>query len=379
MKKIIKYIGIGIIIFVLGSLGSLLTDYIIFSKVITNPVWSLNPIIKALDNRVKVIQNTEKIIVEDNESIADIAGRIATSVVYVEVINGDGSKDQGNGVVIGSDGVIATTMGSIDELDQIYVKLSDNTVHTTKSIYTDQYTGITFFKIDAQNLATISFANSDEAQSGKRLVGIVQSRVDKNARFISGGLVGNIPDFSIESPVSDYLQGVLRVDFSENIFGLSIGAPAVDYHGNMVGLIARKDELNSVQEVMSDYYAIASNDVYLAFEDFLRSQNGEEIRPPVLLGVDYDVISQIDVMSDELTTDGGVRIAIPQTYQERVTFSNTRAAKSGLRGGDIIITVNDTVVDAKHNLSRQIHAIDGGQIVLKVLRGKDLVTVNVIE
>ncbi len=380
MKKILYYSGIALFVFIIGGAGGLFVDYVIFSKVTTHPVWSEYGIIKALDNRVKVIKNTEKIVVEEHESIADIANRASTTVVYVEVVHADASRVSGNGVVVSSDGVVATTVGGIDQEDTVYVRLSDNTIHTAQSFFTDPYTGITFLTVDVNDLATISFANSDDARSGKQLISIMQSRVGNDMYFASGGLVGHAHDTSIAAPKSNHLQGVLKVDFSDSVFEMGIGSPVVDYHGNMIGVIAKKESVNTGNPVVMDteYYAIAANDVYKAFEDFLRSVHNKEPQKHVLLGVDYDMISSMDVYTDTLSVDSGAKIvALDATYQQKAAFHNTLAARSGLRVDDIVIMVGTQVVDSTHNLSRLLHDAEGNQVVLQVMRGEKLVPITV--
>lgn len=377
MKKTIKYIGIGALIFVVGGLGGLLVDYVIFSKMVTHPVWSQNPIVKAFDSRVEVIKTIEKVVVQDNESIADIAGRAATTVVYVESVSAEGVMTSGNGAVIGSDGVIVTTAAIVPEVSKnIYIKLADNTVHDAELVFVDEYMDIVFLRIKAQDLATIPFANSDDARSGKRLISIMQSRIDNGVYFASGGLIGNAYAFSVAHPVSDHLQGVLKVDFSESVLASSVGAPVVDYHGNMVGLVSEKKSVGEV--VQSEHYAVAANDIYKAFEAFLRAEHEEDVSVLGLLGVDYAIVSGIDVHSEELGVDSGALIDTPVTYQERIVFNNSLAGRSGLRGGDIVVTVNSDVVDAKNNLSRLMHKNAGKDVALKVLRGDSLITVDVV-
>jgi S1-C subfamily serine protease len=378
MKKLLSYIGLGVIIFVVGALGGLLADYVIFSKVITHPIWSQHPIIKAFDNRVKVIKNTEKIIVENNESIADIASRASTSVVYVEAQDVQGVIS-GNGVIIGSDGVIATTI-DIDptNVNDIIVKLSDHSVHTVQSHYTDAYSGITFLKIDKQDLATVPFANSDDARSGKRLVGIMQSPVENDVFFASVGFLGHAHDFSTASPTSDHLQGVLFLDLSPQATSIGVGAPVLDYQGNMVGIIDHKRRSDVLENIVNDsVFAIASNDVHRAFEDFLNIQNTQKESARVLLGVNYEMISGIDVQREKLDISSGARILAPTTYEERVIFRQTRAAQVGILENDIVIMVNNTVVDTQQNLSRLMHDAGESDIMLKVMRGDQLLTIDI--
>lgn len=379
MKKIGKYILLVSAALVIGGFGGMLFDYIFFAQMVNNPKWANNDTVKTMASRYQVIKNTEKIIVENSESIADIASRAATSVVFVEAVNAEGVTSVGNGVVVSSDGVIATTRTVVPTgFDTQYVKYADGKAYTVTEAYTDAYSGIVFLRTDAKDLATISFANSDDAQSGKQLISIMQSRADNGAHFSAGGLVGNIYDFATQSPASDHLQGVLDLDFSETVLQQNIGAPVVDYQGNMIGMISVKKDLPTEE---GEYYAIAANDIYHAFESYLRAKNvteGDAVTQPLLLGIDYEIINAIDAQIKKLSVDRGAIILAPVTYQENVLFNATVAAKSGLRAGDVIIMVNNDEVSPKNNLARLLHKYDRSQSVnLTVLRAGEIITVTI--
>ena len=377
MKKTFRIIGIGAIIFIIGGLGGVMVDYVIFTKAITHPAWSQNKIIKAIDNRVNVVQTVEKIIVADNESIADIALRAAGTVVYIESIRSDGTRTTGNGVVISSDGVIVTTTDVVaTKSETVYVKLASGTVHDVENIFLDNYSGVAFLRIDVENLATISFANSDDARSGKRLISITRSRSNDDAQFALGGFFGWDYSKSIARPMSDFLQGVLILDFSQNILSQSIGSPVVDFQGNMVGLVAMENSQDTINN--ENFYAIASNDISNAFELFLQQQD-KLLKENVFLGIDYEIIDVVDAhIADREITSGAV-VPVAQTYVEQGKFAKSLAARSGLRGDDIIVMVNNEKIDNKNNLSRLMYKYRGDdKIVLDVLRDGESMSINVM-
>jgi S1-C subfamily serine protease len=350
----------------------------LLSKVVANPDLSQNPIVQALDQRVQIIKSTEKVVVADNESIADIASRASTSVVYVESVDDMGKSIQGNGVVMSSDGVIATTLAVVPESATTqYVKLSDGSVYDVEEKYVDEYTGIVFLRISANDLATISFANSDDARSGKRLIAISRSREDDDVHFAVGGFLGRDYIFSIAAPVSDFLQGVLSVDFSQIALEQSVGAPAVDFHGNMLGLISYKELLDSTQK---EYYAIAATDVSRAFEEFLYKNNSEDkVANNMLLGVNYHLITAIDAHIDGENITTGAVIETPQTYAQQQSFANSLAAINGIDGGDIIVTINNDVVDTKNNVARLMYKYINSDedVIIKVLRDGKSISITI--
>ncbi|MEA3322650.1 MAG: trypsin-like peptidase domain-containing protein [Patescibacteria group bacterium] len=379
MKKTFKFIGIGLLIFIIGGLGGVFLNYMLISRVVADPDLSQNPIIKALDQRVQIIKSTEKIIVAETESIADIASRASTTVVYIESVDAQNIVTSGNGIVISSDGVIATTTSVVPKNNIVqYVKLSDGTVYDVAETNVDEYTGIVFLRIDASDLATIAFANSDDARSGKRLIAISRTREDNDAQFALGGFLGRERVFNIALPMSDFLQGVLVMDLSQTALRHSVGAPAVDFQGNMVGLISYKIE-DSGGEKQKNYYAIAANDVYRAFEDLLQSKETDVMTQNVL-GVNYQMINPLNVHINDMNITDGAIIDTPKTYTQQKIFANSQAARSGLGGGDVVVMVNNETVDMKNNLSRLMHKYRNSKekIVLKVLRGDELLTIDVI-
>ena len=376
MKKVMKVIAIGLGIFIIGGLGGLLVDYVIFTKVITHPVWSQNKIIKAIDNRVKVVKTIEKVVVADNESIAVIASRAASTVVYIESINANGDTVSGSGVVVSSDGIIATTTELVSQIDTalLFVRLADGQVYDVKDVYFDEYSTVVFLRIDAQNLATISFANSDDARSGKRLISISRSRSGEDALVALGGFFSHDNVFSVMNPNSDFLQGVLSIDFSQSILYKSIGAPVVDFQGNMVGLISATKKV----DVEKEFFAIAANDVYHAFETFLQKQD-KEVNTSNKLGINYEMITAVDVHTQDIDITSGAVIIMPETYIDQSVFAQTLAARAGLRGGDIVVMVNNETVDAKNNLSRLMDKyVNDEKVTLKILRGTELIQVDII-
>ena len=188
MKKIFRIIVIGIIVFIIGGFGGLMVDYVIFTKATAHSILSQNKIVKAINSHIGVVKTIEKVVVADNESIADIASRAVSTVVYIEAIKDDNTKITGNGVIVSSDGVIATTLDlTAIKKEKIYIELNDKTIYGVDNIYLDSYSGIVFLRINAENLATISFANSNDARSGKKLISITRSHSDVDARFALGG------------------------------------------------------------------------------------------------------------------------------------------------------------------------------------------------
>lgn len=81
-------------------------------------------------------------------------------------------KSGGSGVIISKDGYIVTNNHVIDGADKIVVKLQDGQSYTGKLIGTDPSTDIALVKIDANDLPTLEFGNSDNLKLGEWVLAI---------------------------------------------------------------------------------------------------------------------------------------------------------------------------------------------------------------
>ncbi len=78
----------------------------------------------------------------------------------------------GSGVIISTDGYIITNNHVVERADKITVRLNDNRSFEAKLIGSDSDTDIALIKVDAKNLPTIPFGNSDELRLGEWVLAV---------------------------------------------------------------------------------------------------------------------------------------------------------------------------------------------------------------
>lgn len=78
----------------------------------------------------------------------------------------------GSGVIISTDGYIITNNHVIDGADELEVTLNDNRKFVAKVIGTDPTTDIALIKIDAKDLATIPFGDSEKLKIGEWVLAV---------------------------------------------------------------------------------------------------------------------------------------------------------------------------------------------------------------
>jgi len=78
----------------------------------------------------------------------------------------------GSGVFISSDGYIVTNNHVVSFADELEVTTYDNRTYKAKLIGTDPRTDMAVIKIDATNMPTLNYADSDEAQVGEWVLAV---------------------------------------------------------------------------------------------------------------------------------------------------------------------------------------------------------------
>ena len=78
----------------------------------------------------------------------------------------------GSGFIIESDGLIVTNHHVIDEADEIIVRLADRREFEATLVGSDPQTDIAILRIDADDLPTLEFGDSDELRQGEWVIAI---------------------------------------------------------------------------------------------------------------------------------------------------------------------------------------------------------------
>ena len=97
----------------------------------------------------------------------------------------------GTGTIVTSDGIIMTYRSAILDKNARYkVILFDGTIKDAELLGIDTYSQLVFLKIEANNLPTISFANSADAKIGEKIVAI-GNQTFSYANTYSSQILGN--------------------------------------------------------------------------------------------------------------------------------------------------------------------------------------------
>ncbi len=267
----------------------------------------------------------------------------------------------GSGVIISNDGYIVTNNHVIESADDIEVTLNDKRSFKAKLIGVDPVTDIALLKIDASNLPTISFGDSDKLRIGEWVLavgnpfnltstvtaGIVSAKA-RNINILSGAGGMKIESFiQTDAAVNPGNSGGALVNTSGELVGINtaIASQTGNYTGYSFAV-----PVSIVSKVVSDLkeYGVVQRAV---------------------LGINImDINSQLAKEKDLDILEG--------IYVENV-LEKGGAKEAGIRQGDVIIGINGTKVKSVSELLEQVSRYrPGDKISIKVERGKEIKDFN---
>lgn len=364
MKRSIKILSIVLFIFIVGMIGAAIFQSYILPKASVSPIFSKFGLFKKASENVTIINKTEQLTVQENDSVNKIASQASATVVNIISIS-DKEKSplnpfqgirNGTGVIMASDGLIATYRTALIETGAKYkVLLFNGSFFDATLVGIDEFTNLAFLKIETSNLSVVPFTNSNDLFPGKRLIAIGNSFEDYQNRY-SSGLLSNIDKtFNIGGKTlseSEKLEGVFETDFLDQ--EAYVGGPVIDYNGELVGIIG-----SLMIDNQEKFFQIPSNVVKNAMEIALKNELGK--RP--YLGIYYLPISKAYAVANNLTREKGALIYSPSGKQGLAIIAGSPAEKAGLKINDIITSLNDKEVNLDNPLSDLLSQHKKGDMV----------------
>lgn len=375
-KQTAKILLVLLVIFLVGGIGGVYFDQQILPFIRTNKYLSRVDFLKRSAENVTVINKTEQVVIKEDDSVNEIASQASNSVV--NIISLSPSKDlltraatvqdqSGTGVIVTSDGLIATYRSSIIEKNATYqVLLFNGNSYEAKLVGVDEFSNLAFLKIEASNLTAISFADSSDVKPGKKIVAIGNSSGEYQNRYADGLLSEVAKSFNLGGKtvsISEKLEGVFKNDLNNQ--GEFVGGPVIGYSGDLVGIMG-----SLVIDGQSRYFQIPSNVVKDAMQRAI--SGGFEDRP--FLGAYFISITKEYTIAKNLKRTQGALIYSPSGKQGLAIIAGSPAENAGLRINDIVVSVNDQAINLDNPLSNLVSKYKKGDTVEMLIErdGKEI-------
>ena len=249
-------------------------------------------------------------------------------------------RSGGSGVIISADGYIVTNNHVIEEATKLKVKLNDGRTFDAKLVGTDPTTDVALIKIEAEDLPTLAFGNSNDLRLGEWVLAIgspfdLQSTITAGIVSAKARQLGVIPD---ELRVESFIQTDAAVNPGNS------GGALVNTRGELVGI--NTVIKSSTGSYIGYSFAVPETIVRKVVVDL--KEYGVVQR--AMLGVRYRAIDDlfIEQMGEELgiTKTGGL-------YVNEVVEGGA-AEDAGLRKGDIITAVDGKKTNDASAMSEQM-------------------------
>ena len=302
-------------------------------------------------------------------STQDVAAIASPSVVVItteQMVSADtwfgGSYVQsgaGSGVIMSQDGYIMTCAHVVNGASSIKVTVngSDQAYEATV-VGGDTTADIAIIKIEATGLTAAVMGDSDALAVGESVVAV------GNPLGTLGGTVTTGIISAVNRSVTVNNNQMSLIQTNASISPGNSGGGLFNGKGELIGIVNAKSGYSEAEGLG---FAIPINSAMSIAQELI--DNGHVTRPG--LGISVISIADADTAAQYGVTNLGVYIA-------KVTEGGG-AATAGLQNGDRIVSIDDTVVSAKEDVTNYIDTKQIGDTVkVQVERAGKLLSVDVV-
>jgi serine protease Do len=263
----------------------------------------------------------------------------------------------GSGVIVSSGGYIITNNHVVEKGDEIKVTLFDKRTFKGKIVGSDPKTDIAIVRIDARDLPTLTWGDSEKLQVGEFVLAI--GNPYSLSHTVTMGIISAVGRANVG--IADY-EDFIQTDAAINP-GNS-GGPLVNIKGELIGInTAIFSRTGGYQGIG---FAVPSNMVRLVMDQLV--QKGKVTR------------GWIGVTIQELTPELAQKFGLKKSNGALVSdvVKDSPAAKAGIMRGDVIIEFNGKEIKDVSNLRNMVaqSKIDG-EISMRIFRSGKEYTVKV--
>lgn len=318
-----------------------------------------------------------KIVTQEEEGIADVAQKVAPSVVSVVTSLTKSSayygaqeyEGAGTGIIVGANGYIVTNKHVVEGANTVSVVLSDGTTYNdVKVIGTDPLNDVAFLKIpDVTDLPAAELGDSKTVRIGQKVIAIGNALGQYQNTVTSGIISGTGRPVTAQSStgVLETLNDLIQTDAAIN--SGNSGGPLLNLQGQVIGI-------NTA--VAEDAQSIGFSIPIAAIKGMLKGVlAGGNVEHPYL-GVAYVSITPDVANERKLTVKKGSYVVSDSASPAVV--SGGPADKAGVKEKDIITKVNGVEVGDMGSVASLVAEYSAGDVItLTVMRGGKVLTLDV--
>ena len=209
----IKNIAKIIAIFIIGIVGGIFAEQILWPYLIEKPLF------EKYELGDRPIFLTETILIQENIALIEAIEKVEKTVVGIKTQLKTGRTIEGSGLVITSDGLIVTLAELIPQ-GATFAFYIDGKPASFKILKRDLKENLALIKAEKENLFTVGFGNVGEIKRGQRV-------------FLSGTVFEDkIPQKTANEGIIKRYNGMIYTNIIDDLPGSSL----FDIEGNVLGL-----------------------------------------------------------------------------------------------------------------------------------------------
>jgi len=307
-------------------------------------------------------------------SIPQLVVKVSPSVVSIDV-KGQGTEDQGTGMIISSDGLVVTNnhviAASIPGGTITVTRTGSTTALPATLIGTNPIDDVALIRINnVANLPSVTFGNSNALVVGDAVVAIGNALgLAAGTPTVTNGIVSALGRTVTASSTSssETLNNMIQTDAAINP-GNS-GGPLLDAQGDVVGMnTAVAGTLPDGTSAQNIGFAIP----VATIESLLKTlEAGQSV-------VTHGAFIGVDIASMTPTLQAEYNFTVTSGAVVMSVVPNSGAAAAGLKQGDIIVAINGTPISGDQDVTSVISSLRPGNVIsVKIVRGTQTLTKSV--
>ena len=269
----------------------------------------------------------------------------------------------GSGVIISDDGYIVTNNHVIDFADKVSIRTYDGEEYEAQIVGRDPSTDLAVLKVDADNLPTLEYGNSDDVKVGEWVLAVGNPFEYLTSTVTAGIVSAKGRDIDIirgEKAIEEFIQTDAAINPGNS------GGALVDAQGRLIGINA------AIASHTGNYagysFAIPVNLMARIARDII--DNGGGVIERTSLGV------YVDELNEEFAQELGLDFSEGLVIRSLVPGSSAEYA--GMLPNDVIIAVDGKELTKFDELKREIDlAKVGDTITFDIIRDGEPVEIPV--
>jgi len=256
-------------------------------------------------------------------------------------------EGMGSGVIVSADGYVLTNNHVVNGADVIKVSLNDGRELTARLVGADPQADLAVVKVDAKDLPAITFADSDKAEVGDRVLAV--GNPFGIGQTVTSGMVSALGRATLGLDYEDFIQTDAAINPGNS------GGALVDAQGRLLGINTAILSRSGGSQGIG--FAIPSNLARNVMEQLVAT--GKVSRG--YIGVSVQDMTPALAENFKLKGRDGALVA--------EVVPSSPAAKSGLESGDVVTKLNGKAVgDARHLKLAVASLAPGAAVPVEIVR-----------